>query len=216
MVAGLLVVAIAVLITVGVAYHYVMRAAFAHLSRPSDELQQAVHSFHDRHERVPADMKELGAHAASNGLPLDAESYGTVTFARTNDYIRIDYRRKYASGHCYVLLDDDETGLPRSRGSLGGLVGHFHSANGRLPRSMQELREHIRKHELDFDIDAYERIAVRRKLFGRVRIEYETKPVGPRSSSGYSECDISSLTTMPVQVREPAVDDEPQSAEGDE
>jgi len=215
---GLIVLASVGLIVVGLAYHFGMSPLFGKLTRPSDEMRIAVRSFYEQHDRVPADVEELSIYAVSNSLPFDVAAYGTVTFIPSNDYVQVEYRRKFSSGKCYVYLNDKaESGSFESHPSIEGLVAHFYKVRGRLPSSMQEMQEHIQEHRLEFDMARYKSVSVKKKMFGRVRITYVMKPQRPRSVSGSMECALSELKNWEIEPDIGLVSPEPaRSASPDE
>jgi hypothetical protein len=195
---GLVVSAFIGLVVIGTAYHFGMGSLFAKLTRPSDEMQAAVRSFYDQHARTPTNVQELSVHAVSNSFPFDAAAYGAVTFIPSNDYITVEYRKKWSSGHCYVYLEDIAEPDSFNGPTIEGIVAHFYKVRGRLPCSMKEIQAHVQENQLVFDMALYQSVSAKKKMFGRVRITSSWKR-GPRSSSGSYECDLSELEDLIIE-----------------
>jgi hypothetical protein len=195
---GLAALSFAGLLVVGTVYLFGMRVLCAKLTRPSEELRTAVGSFYDLHDRVPANFEELSLYAASNGLPLEADGYGTVTFMHSNDYVQVEYRKKWSSGKCYVYLEDSTESDSLTGPTIEGIVAHFYKKRGRLPSSMKEIQAHVQENQLVFDMAPYQSVIAKKKMFGRVRITSSWKR-GPRSSSGSYECDLSELEDLIIE-----------------
>ena len=191
------------LVVIGIVYQSVMLSAmlsvFDKLFRPADELRSAVRSFYDVHARTPSNVQELSVHAISNSLPFDAAAYENVTFAQSNDYIQVEYRKRWSSGRCFVYLKENtEFDAVTNGATIYGIVAHFYKVRGRLPGSLQEIREHVQKNQLVFDMDPYQSVSVKKEMFGRVRITSFWKR-GPRSYSGSYECDLSELEDLIIE-----------------
>jgi len=174
---------------------------FNKMMHSGDELEAAVRNFYDKYDRVPTNVVELGMHAASNNFQFDAHAYDAITYTSSNNYIYVEYQRGATSGKRYLKMNDnDDFTTVDNHASLPGLVAHFYKEQGFFPQSIEDIQKHIQSKNLAFDLTPYKNIRAKRKLFGRVIIQYSMKPQGPHSSSGSMEMAISVLDDYEIKI----------------
>lgn len=171
----------------------------------SQDLRTAARSFYNSHGRVPSDLRELGHYAEKHCLAFDATGYDSIACTVAGKCLEVSYTTEGVSGQESIYVSNDRE-LEASTGAekLQGVVCHFARTEGCLPRSLKELSEYVSSRDMALDLSAYQEVKVKRRLFGRVRVNYVMRPTRSGRCSGSIEFLASEIQRWPVGGSSPS------------